>query len=81
MKAKENMLRTIRHDSPQWVPNGMEAIVTIGAPVVERPERAGKDAFGVVWAYEEGAQGGYFPSLWRASYYGSARLARTADLA
>jgi hypothetical protein len=62
MKAKENLLRAIRHDRPQWVPNRMEAVVTIGAPVVERPSRAGRDAFGVLWAFEDGAQGGTYPA-------------------
>lgn len=62
MNAKENLLRAIRHDGPQWVPNGMEAVVMIGAPVIERPWCADKDAFGVLWALEEGAQGGTFPA-------------------
>ena len=59
---RENLLRVIRHDSPEWVPNGMEAVVRVGPPVVERPERAGRDAFGVAWSYEADAQGGTFPT-------------------
>ncbi len=62
MTPKENLLRSIRHDNPLWVPNGMEAVVTISSPVVERPDRAGKDAFGVCWALEEEAQGGTYPA-------------------
>lgn len=62
MTPKENLLRAIRHEGPEWVPNGMEAVVTIGAPVVERPGRTGPDAFGVRWALEEGAQGGTYPA-------------------
>lgn len=75
MTAKENLLRVIRHDHPNWVPNGMESVVSIMAPVVERPAQAGRDAFGVSWALEQGAQGGTYPlhnghpitdlSLWR----------------
>ena len=57
---KENLLLAIRHDSPQWVPNGMESQWMIGPPVVERPGEAGKDAFGVEWALEPGAQGGTY---------------------
>ena len=33
-----------------------------GPPVVERPGQAGKDAFDVAWSFEEGAQGGTFPT-------------------
>ncbi len=62
MKARENILRAIRHDRPRWVPNGMEAVVMIGSPVVERPTHAGRDAFGVRWELEGGAQGGTFPA-------------------
>ena len=63
MTAKENLLRCIRHDDPQWVPNGMEAVITIGPPVVERSYSAGKDAFGVLWALEDGVQCGTYPAL------------------
>ena len=62
MQAKENLLRVVHHDNPRWVPNGMEAVVTIGAPVVERPGQAGKDAFDVAWSLKAGAQGGTFPT-------------------
>ena len=64
MKTKENMLRVIRRDNPQWVPDGMaEAVVTLKCPVVERPARAGLDAFGVRWDYEPGAEGGTYPAI------------------
>jgi hypothetical protein len=62
MQAKENLLRVIRHDGPEWVPCGMETVVTIGPPVVERPNAAGHDAFGVQWSFEAGAEGGTFPT-------------------
>lgn len=62
LSAKENLLRAIHHDGPQWVPNGMESVVLIDAPVVERPSSAGHDAFGVHWSYQEDAEGGTFPT-------------------
>ena len=75
MTQKENLLRVIRHQDPLWVPNGMESVITIGSPVVERPALSGKDAFGVDWSLEKGAEGGTYPtrdghpitdlSLWR----------------
>jgi uroporphyrinogen-III decarboxylase len=60
--SKENLLRVLHHDNPDWVPNGMESVTMIGSPVVERPGFAGLDDFGVEWDYEEGAQGGTFPA-------------------
>lgn len=62
MTSKENLLRAIKRQSPKWVPYGMESVVTIGFPVVERPGKAGKDDFGVSWSYESGAEGGTYPS-------------------
>jgi len=41
----------------------MEAVITIGPPVVERSYSAGKDAFGVLWALEDGVQCGTYPAL------------------
>ena len=63
MNKRENMLRVIYHDHPLWVPEGMEGVVTISCPVVERPSSAGKDAFGVLWAYSAEAEGGTYPSV------------------
>lgn len=62
ISAKENLLRAIRHDSPHWVPNGIESQIMIGPPVVERPRIAERDAFAVDWSYEEGAEGGTYPT-------------------
>jgi hypothetical protein len=62
MTAKENLLRAIRHQNPEWVPNGMESLSLIGSPVVERPAEAGTDAFGVQWSLEAGAEGGTYPT-------------------
>jgi uroporphyrinogen-III decarboxylase len=62
MSHKENFLRAIRHQAPAWVPNGMESVTYISAPIVERPNQAGKDAFGVDWSLEKGAEGGTYPT-------------------
>jgi len=62
MKIKENFLRAVKRQVPEWVPYGMESVVTIGFPVIERPENAGKDDFGVSWSFESGAEGGTYPS-------------------
>ena len=62
MTRKENLLRAIRRDNPQWVPNGMENTVVLEPPIIERPYRAGHDPFGVHWSYEEKAEGGTFPT-------------------
>ena len=63
MTPKENMLRVLRHDAPEWVPNGLEAICCIPQPVEERPEQPRADVFGVIWDLEEGAKGGTYPAL------------------
>jgi hypothetical protein len=60
--TKDNTLRAIRREQPAWVPNGMEAVVTILPPVVERPTAPGYDAFGVHWSLEPDAEGGTFPT-------------------
>ena len=56
------MLRTIRRDHPQWVPDDMESVITVRCPVVERSYVVGPDDFGVLWALEEGAEGGTYPA-------------------
>ncbi len=62
MNARENLLRAIRHENPDWVPGYWEAVATIGPPVVERPAGEGHDAFGVHWSYEQAAEGGTYPT-------------------
>jgi len=59
---KENTWRAIRRDNPEWVPNGLEATVTIGSPIVERPDTAGLDAFGVAWSLDEAGHNGTYPA-------------------
>ena len=62
MTPKENMLRVLKHDEPQWVPLGTESVHQVGSPVVERPGRTGFDAFGVHWTFEAAAEGGTYPT-------------------
>ena len=62
MAPRENLLRVIRHDEPEWVPCGMEAVKMLGPPVCERPSSEGRDAFGVQWSHEPGAEGGTYPA-------------------
>ncbi len=62
MSPKENMLRVIKRDNPRWVPNGMESVIMLGPPVVERPGQDGFDAFRVHWSLEEEAEGGTYPT-------------------
>ena len=63
MIAKENLLRVIRHDNPQWVPDDMENTIWITPPIVERPKTAGYDGFDVHWSYEAGAEGGTYATI------------------
>jgi len=62
MTPKENLLKVIKHDNPEWVPYGLESAVFINPPVIERPELPGKDDFGVMWELEKGAEGGTYPA-------------------
>ena len=59
---KENLLKAIHHNNPQWVPNGMESLIAIESPIAERPAQAGVDAFGVEWSLERDAEGGTYPA-------------------
>lgn len=62
MTPKENILRAIRRDNPEWVPNRYEATIWFEPPIIERPYEAGFDPFGVHWSYEAEAEGGTFPT-------------------
>jgi len=62
LSPKENLLRVIRHERPEWVPSGMPCVAGVGPPVTERPGEAGPDSWGVLWALEEGAHGGTYPA-------------------
>ncbi len=62
MTAKENMLRAIKHDNPEWVPGGTEATIWVHSPVVERPDKEGYDSFGVYYKIDEDVHGGTYPA-------------------
>ncbi len=61
MNRKENLLRAIKREQPEWVPNGMKDIVCVIPPVVERPIAAGFDDWGVKYGFEKEAEGGTYP--------------------
>lgn len=62
MTKKENYLKAIFNQNPEWVPYDSEAVVTVLPPVCERPAFAGKDIFGCEWLLEEEAEGGTYPA-------------------
>ena len=62
MNQRENTLRAIFRQSPQWVPTSTEAIVFIYPPVCERPSCAGKDIFGCEWLLGESVHTGTHPA-------------------
>ncbi|MBR2461432.1 MAG: hypothetical protein IKB34_09415 [Clostridia bacterium] len=62
MTKKENYLRAIKRQNPQWVPKEGEAVRTVRPPICERPALAGKDAFGCEWSINEKAKGGTYPA-------------------
>jgi len=61
MTQKENLLRAILRQSPEWVPQYGEAVCEVRPPVVERSRVEGKDAFGCEWLLNERAEGGTHP--------------------
>ncbi len=61
MTKKENLRRVIMRDNPNWVPCGMESEIFLVHPIIERPLRAGRDDWGVLWDYREEAEGGTYP--------------------
>jgi hypothetical protein len=62
LSPKENLLRVIQHRDPQWVPNGMESVIMLMPPVIERPRQAGYDSWGVLYEFSEETEGGSYPA-------------------
>jgi hypothetical protein len=60
LSPKENLLRVIYHDNPEWVPNGMENVVSMWSPAIERPWEEGYDSFAVYWDHNPEAEGGTY---------------------
>ncbi|MCL2640181.1 MAG: hypothetical protein FWD53_04990 [Phycisphaerales bacterium] len=62
LTPRENLLRVIHHNNPQWVPSGLEARARVYAPLNERPTHTGLDAFGSHWSLHGEAFGGTHPT-------------------
>lgn len=57
---KENLLRTLRHDDPAWLPYAGDGALVLVDHHGRKPPREGPDAWGVIWAplpetYQAGA--------------------------
>ena len=64
MTEKENLLRAIRHQNPEWVPNAfkiMQTVCFLDPPVVERPMGAGTDDWGVKYLFNAAEEDGSYP--------------------
>ncbi len=61
LTARENLLRAIYRNNPEWVPYGMEDTLWLYPPYWERPLITGFDDFGVHWNYQPDAEGGTYP--------------------
>lgn len=60
MTNRENLLRTIRRDNPQWVPHRHDGALTLlKAKVVPRPPQGGLDDWGVRWIGTNSEEGSY----------------------
>ena len=60
MTNRENILRTIKRDSPRWVPYRYGGALTLLYPrVVPRPLQTGMDDWGVGWIGTDSAEGSY----------------------
>jgi hypothetical protein len=61
MNKKENLIRAISHNNPQWIPYCWEDSLRIVSPsFVERPDFEGYDSWGCYWKYS--AVTGTYPS-------------------
>ncbi|MCL6087988.1 MAG: hypothetical protein M1475_06210 [Actinobacteria bacterium] len=60
MTKKENILRTIKRDSPNWIPYRYDGSLTLLRPaVVAKKEEGGKDDWGVIWLPATEREGAY----------------------
>ncbi len=65
MTPKENLLRAIKHDNPEWVPNAMQdmgVVLFLDPPVVERPMTEGNDDWGVHYLFNAESEDGTYPA-------------------
>ena len=63
LNPRENMLRAIKRENPEYVPDGTRNIINIKCPTCERPIKAEYDIWGVKWDYEPSAEGGTYPAV------------------
>ncbi len=60
MAPLENLLKVIRHDTPEYVPTGLDGVLReITFDCVEWPSQAGTDAWGVRWDMVDARLGAY----------------------
>jgi uroporphyrinogen decarboxylase len=61
MNKKENLIRTIKRDNPQWVPYRYDGALAILASnyISVRPKKGGLDDWGVNWIYTNDEEGSY----------------------
>jgi hypothetical protein len=62
LTPKENLLNAIFRRNPEWVPYDLESVLWLYPPYIERPARAGRDSFGVLWDFDPAAEGGTYPA-------------------
>jgi len=64
MTSRENVIRTIRRDAPEWIPYRYDGCITMIKPdLVVRPEISGKDDWGVQWIENGGKKETYPDSV------------------
>jgi len=61
MTRKENYLRTLFRQNPEWVPFSGEACKGVASPICEIPTSTGTDAFGCEWRLEDSCCGVVYP--------------------
>ena len=60
MMQRENILRTIKRDCPDWTPHRYDGSLTLLRPrIVPRPAEGGLDDWGVRWIGTDSAEGSY----------------------
>jgi len=60
MNARENIIKTIRHNNPEWIPYRYDGSITLIRPkIIVRPDSGGKDDWGVNWVASNKGEGSY----------------------
>jgi len=75
MTAKENVIRTILRNDPEWVPYRYDGCITMITPdIVVRPPEGGKDDWNVNWVASNTEEGSYPDGLPVVSLEDAAQL-------